>query len=149
LKSNIIIREISESDLPSLFALFKEFTVFEKRPEALKNSLKQMNEDIEWLTGFVAVNQNQELVGYITYYPAYHTWTGKALHLDDLYLKPNYRGQGLGTVLIQKVIEIAKEQKCYKVKWQVSRWNEPAKAFYKSLGAEISNVEESCDLILK
>ncbi|WP_304233441.1 GNAT family N-acetyltransferase [Jiulongibacter sediminis] len=149
MNSNINIREITKSDLPSLFALFKEFTVFEKRPEALKNSIERMEKEQDLLKGFVVENDAKQLVGYVTWYPAYHTWTGKALHLDDLYLQPDYRGIGLGTKLIQKVIDLAKEQNCYKVKWQVSHWNESAKAFYRGLGAEISNIEESCDLIIE
>ncbi|MGR3810742.1 N-acetyltransferase family protein [Jiulongibacter sp. NS-SX5] len=142
------IREITKSDLESLFALFKEFTEFEKRPEALKNSLGRMQDEADLLKGFVVENDAKKLVGYVTHYEAYHTWSGKALHLDDLYLKPECRGKGLGSQLIQKVIDLARAQGCYKVKWMVSHWNEPAKEFYRKLGAEISNVEETCDLVL-
>ena len=139
---------MSKDDFEPLFALFQEFTIFEKRPEALKNTLKRMEKEADMLQGFVVENEAGELVGYVTWYPAYHTWSGKALHLDDLYLKPDYRGSGLGKALIQKVIDLAKEQGCFKVKWQVSHWNEPAKAFYRSLGAEITDIEHNCDLVI-
>ncbi len=148
MNSNLHIRELREGDFEALFELFKEFTVFERRPEALKNSLSKMKKESDYLKGFVVENSEKKLVGYTTWYLAYHTWTGKAMHLDDLYLKPEFRGLGAGKALITKVITLAKEMDCYKVKWQVSHWNEPAKAFYISLGAEITDIEHNCDLVL-
>jgi GNAT superfamily N-acetyltransferase len=86
-------------------------------------------------------------MGYVTYFFAYYTWTGKSLYMDDLYVREKYRRKGLGALLINKVIDYAKEEKCNKLRWQVSNWNEPAITFYKSLGAEIDNIEQNCDII--
>ncbi len=108
-----------------------------------------MDRESDLIQGFVVENDRGELVGYITWYIAYHTWTGKAMHLDDLYLNEPYRGGGLGRKLIQGVIDLAREKGCYKVKWMVSAWNEAAQSFYWKLGAEISKSEYNCDLILE
>lgn len=75
----------------------------------------------------------------------YYTWTGKCLHMDDLYVRSDYRGRGIGTKFIKKVIDFAG---CHKLRWQVSSWNTPAIDFYKNLGAEITDAEWNCDLIL-
>lgn len=68
--------------------------------------------------------------------------------MDDLYVKPEFRINGIGTKLINKVIEFAKDSKCHKLRWQVSKWNKPAIDFYKKIGATIDYIERNCDLIL-
>ncbi|MCD8166713.1 MAG: GNAT family N-acetyltransferase [Bacteroides sp.] len=88
-------------------------------------------------------------MGYVTFFFARYTWSGKALYMDDLYIRPTFRGKGLGTKLIDKVIQYAKENNCHKLRWQVSDWNEPAIRFYKNLGANIDTVERNCDLLLE
>lgn len=145
----ITIRPHTESDFGQLLYLFKEFAIFEKLPEKMTNSLEQMHAEKEYFQCFVAETPNNEIVGYTTYFYCYYTWTGKSLYLDDLYIRPDFRGNGIGTLLINRIIEYAKENMCNKLRWQVSGWNKPAIEFYKKLGAEINDIEQNCDLILK
>ncbi len=146
---NITINFIEEDDFEQLVELFQEFAEFERLPDKMTNTVEKMRREKEYFHGFVVKNENKEILGYVTYFFAYYTWTGKSLYMDDLYIRPAYRGQGLGTMLIKKVIAYAKEQQCNKLRWQVSNWNEPAIDLYKSLGAEINEVEINCDLILE
>jgi len=141
------IRKIEERDFPALISLFNEFALFEKLPEKMTNTVEQMLTEKEYLAGFVAVNGEGEIRGYVTYFFAYYTWTGKSLYMDDLYVRPIFRGQGIGTKLINEVIAFAKTENCGKLRWQVSEWNQPAIDFYKSLGANIDAVESNCDLV--
>jgi len=143
----VTIRKIEERDFPALIALFKEFALFEKLPEKMTNSEEQMLGEKEFLTGFVAVNNADEILGYVTYFFGYYTWIGKSLYMDDLYVRPDFRGAGVGTKLINEVIAFAKAENCKKLRWQVSEWNQPAIDFYKSLGATVDAVESNCDLI--
>jgi GNAT superfamily N-acetyltransferase len=143
----VTIRKIQESDYLVLISLFKEFALFEKLPEKMTNSVEQMLREKEYLTGFVAVNDADEIVGYATYFFGYYTWIGKSLYMDDLYVRPNFRGAGVGTKLIREVIAFAKAENCKKLRWQVSEWNQPAIDFYKSLGANVDAVESNCDLV--
>jgi GNAT superfamily N-acetyltransferase len=143
----VTIRKIEESDYLVLISLFKEFALFEKLPEKMTNSVEQMLREKEYLTGFVAVNDADEILGYATYFFGYYTWIGKSLYMDDLYVRPNFRGAGVGTKLINEVIAFAKAEKCKKLRWQVSEWNQPAIDFYKSLGANVDAVESNCDLV--
>ena len=145
---NITIREIKADDFPGLITLFTEFATFEKTPEKMINTVDRMTVEQEFFNGFVALNDSEEIVGYVTHFFAYYTWIGKSLYMDDLYVKEEFRGHGIGTELINKVIEYAKTTNCQKVKWQVSEWNKPAIEFYKSLGASIDSVESNCDLLL-
>jgi len=143
----VTIRKIEESDYLVLISLFKEFALFEKLPEKMTNSVEQMLREKEYLRGFVAVNDVDEIVGYATYFFGYYTWIGKSLYMDDLYVRPNFRGAGVGTKLINEVITFAKAESCKKLRWQVSEWNQPAIDFYKSLGANVDAVESNCDLV--
>lgn len=145
---NITIREIKADDFTGLITLFTEFATFEKTPEKMTNTVDRMTVEQAFFNGFVALNDSEEIVGYVTHFFAYYTWIGKSLYMDDLYVKEEFRGHGIGTELINKVIEYAKTTNCQKVKWQVSEWNKPAIEFYKSLGASIDSVESNCDLLL-
>lgn len=115
----------------------------------MSNSVDKMIAEQEYFNGFAAINDLGKIVGYVNYFFAYYTWIGKSLYMDDLYVKEEFRGHGIGTKLINEVIKHAKSTNCHKVRWQVSEWNKPAIDFYKSLGASIDNVESNCDLILK
>ena len=143
----VTIRKIDERDFLVLISLFKEFALFEKLPEKMTNSVEQMLREKEYLTGFVAVNDADEILGYATYFFGYYTWIGKSLYMDDLYVRPDFRGAGVGTKLIKEVIAFAKAGNCKKLRWQVSEWNQPAIDFYKSLGANVDAVESNCDLV--
>ena len=143
----VTIRKIDDRDFLVLISLFKEFALFEKLPEKMTNSVEQMLREKEYLTGFVAVNDADEILGYATYFFGYYTWIGKSLYMDDLYVRPNFRGAGVGTKLIKEVIAFAKAENCKKLRWQVSEWNQPAIDFYKSLGANVDAVESNCDLV--
>ena len=143
----VTIRKIDERDFLVLISLFKEFALFEKLPEKMTNSVEQMLREKEYLTGFVAVNDADEILGYATYSFGYYTWIGKSLYMDDLYVRPDFRGAGVGTKLIKEVIAFAKAENCKKLRWQVSEWNQPAIDFYKSLGANVDAVESNCDLV--
>ena len=59
----------------------------------------------------------------LTYFYAYYTWSGKSMYMDDLYVRADSRGQGVGSKLINRVIEQAKADKCKRLRWQVSEWN--------------------------
>jgi ribosomal protein S18 acetylase RimI-like enzyme len=114
----------------------------------MTNSVEQMFTEKEHLNGFVAVNSENEIVGYVTYFFAYYTWIGKSLYMDDLYVRPEFRSASIGTMLINEIIAFAKAENCKKLRWQVSEWNQPAIDFYKGLGANIDAVESNCDLLL-
>jgi GNAT superfamily N-acetyltransferase len=145
---NYTIRPIYTEDYSELISLFAEFATFEKLPEKMTNSVERMIAEQNYFNGFVAINDFGKIVGYATYFFAYYTWIGKSLYLDDLFVKAEFRGQNIGTKLINEVINFAKVTNCHKVRWQVSEWNKPAIEFYKSLGASIDNVESNCDLII-
>ncbi len=144
----ITIRSAQESDYSQIVDLFKEFATFEKQPEKMTNSVEKMTLEKDYFHCFVAVTSDNSIIGYATYFFCYYTWIGKSLYMDDLYVKPEFRAIGIGTKLINKVIEFAKTTNCHKLRWQVSAWNKPAIDFYKNIGATIDGGEQNCDLLL-
>lgn len=124
-----------------------ELAEFENHPEKMVNSVERMKAEKKNFNGWVIETPDNKIVGYATYFFCYFTWIGKSLYMDDLYVKPEFRGMGLGTQLINKVIQYAKEEGCHKLRWQVSAWNNRAMDFYKKLGAEIDGTEQNCDLV--
>lgn len=140
------ITPITEKDFDELILLFKEFSIFEKSPEKMINSKEKMTLEKDYIHGFIARDKNDEIIGYATCFFTYHTWIGKSLYMDDLYVREKYRGKGVGSRLIKKVIAFAKEKECNKLRWQVSNWNASAIEFYKKIGADINDVQLNCDL---
>ena len=82
------------------------------------------------------------------YFYAYYTWVGKCLYLDDLYVKPEFRGKNIGKELLDKIIETAKQENCKKVKWQVLDWNTDAVRFYERYGAKVNGEWMNCEYFL-
>jgi len=145
---SIVIRRSTEADISAIFLLLKEFTTFQKTPEKLFVTEEQMKEDKDLFQCFVAEDTtSNKIVGYACFSFIYYSWSGKALYLDDLYVKETYRGHNIGSMLMNSVIVLAKENNCKKMRWQVSKWNSTAQTFYKKLGAVIDDVEINCDLV--
>jgi GNAT superfamily N-acetyltransferase len=94
----------------------------------------------------IVATEQEKVIGFATYFFAYYSWTGKALYLDDLYIREEFRGCRAGTRLLDFVMEIAKQAECKKMRWQVSSWNKKAIGFYKKRGAHIDEVEINCEL---
>lgn len=141
------IRLATEKDFPAIFLLIREFAIFQKSVDKVSITPEQMLADKELFQAFV-VEVDGIIVGFATFFWTYYSWSGKALYLDDLYLQPSVRGQGMGKGLLHSVIELARSRNCKKVRWQVSNWNHHAIEFYKNMGATVDGVELNCDLLL-
>ena len=144
---NTIVRPAIKEDFPEIFALFKEFSIFQKTPEKMHITLDQLMADEQYFKCFVAVADGQ-IIGYATYSFTYYSWTGRGVYLDDLYVKDNYRKYGIGRQLLDTVINFAKENNCKTVRWLVSRWNTNAIDFYKKIGAHVDDTEMTAVLPL-
>jgi GNAT superfamily N-acetyltransferase len=141
---DIVIREGEERDFPVLMELIKGLATFENAQAAVKNSVDQMRREKESFGSFVA-EKDGEIVGAAIYFFAYYTWVGRSLYLDDLYVRPEYRRKKVGSMLLRKVFELAKQENCKRLRWQVLGWNKDAISFYEKHGATISDEWLNCD----
>ena len=145
---DINIRPANEMDFPEIFSLITEFSIFQGTPEKVSISVEQMQENKELFNCLVAETKDKHIVGFASFFFAYYSWSGKALYLDDLYVKETFRNQAIGKMLFDAVLLYAKNNHCNKMRWLVSKWNTNAIGFYKSIGANIDETELTCDLTL-
>jgi GNAT superfamily N-acetyltransferase len=96
------------------------------------------------LTLFGAVRLAEVLIGsedgapagFAIFFHNYSTFLAQpGIYLEDLFVKPEFRGRGYGKALLVRLAQIARDRNCGRVEWAVLNWNEPSIAFYKSLGA--------------
>ena len=79
---------------------------------------------------------DEEPAGYALFFDYYSTWAGAGLFLEDLFVRQQFRKRGIGKALLASVANIALQDKCYGIHWEVLDWNEKAIGLYDSLGAE-------------
>ena len=142
---NFSIRKATEEDFPSVLSLIKELAAFEKSPEKVTNTVDQMRQEKDLFKCFVAEQETGEIIGMALYFFAYFTWVGKSLYLEDIYIKEPFRKHKIGTALLRKVFEVAREEECKRVRWQVLNWNLSAIQMYKKTGAEIDDEWFNCN----
>lgn len=145
---NITIRKATKEDAAKAHQLIIDLAIFENEPDAVSNTVEQFIED-----GFgkepayhliVADDTIAGVVGMALYVFSYSTWKGKMLFLDDLVVDEKYRGKGIGSLLIEHLFKIAKEETVKIIKWEVLDWNEPAINLYKKLGAVFDDQWLAC-----
>ncbi len=136
---NFQIRKVAPGDEIALIGLIQELAVYEKEPDAVKNTAQQLAIDLfedNICDGFVAII-NEQIVGMAIFYTSYSTWNGRCIYLEDLYVQPKHRGKGIGKALFLSVKSLAEEKKVQRMDWQVLDWNTPAIEFYKRLNATL------------
>lgn len=130
----IIIRKAVRQDCKRLMELIRQLAVYEKAPDEVVATQKHFEESgfgenpVWW--AFVA-EADGVVEGFALYYIRYSTWKGQRMYLEDFLVNDSMRGNGIGKLLFDKLIEEAKANNFNGVVWQVLDWNEPAINFYK------------------
>lgn len=136
----MIIRKAVKDDMNSVLDLIQELAVFEKEPDAVVVTVDDLVRDgfseNPLFHCFVA-ELGTEIIGIALYYYRYSTWKGKTIHLEDLIVKENNRGKGVGFALYKEIIRQGKRDKVRRIEWAVLNWNTPAIAFYEKTGAKV------------
>jgi len=134
------IRKGIKEDMPAVLGLIKELATFEKEPNAVVVTIADLERDgfgeSPLFHTFIA-EENEEIVGMALYYYRYSTWKGKTIHLEDLIVKEEKRGSGLGFKLYSELIAQGKCDGVRRIEWNVLDWNTPAIEFYEKSGAKV------------
>jgi ribosomal protein S18 acetylase RimI-like enzyme len=139
------IRYATEDDFPAVLSLIKELAAFEKAPDKVTNTVEQMKREKDLFHCLVAETVTGEIAGMAIYFYAYYTWVGKSLYLEDIYVKEEFRKHKIGTALLRKIFEVANDEDCKRVRWQVLNWNEAAIKMYRKSGAAIDDEWLNCN----
>jgi GNAT superfamily N-acetyltransferase len=135
------IRQAERSDVPLVLQFIRELAEYEKLAHEMVATPEDLLRD-----GFsdrpyfrvVIAEWDGEPAGFALYFYNYSTFQGRpGLYLEDLFVRPSYRGKGIGKALLVHLAKVAVEQNCGRYQWQVLDWNTPSIKFYESLGAQM------------
>lgn len=136
------IRVGKKEDMKAVLALIQELAHFEKEPDAVKVTEEDLIRDgfgNQPLFHVFVAEIELEIVGIALYYYRYSTWKGKIIHLEDLVVKKEMRGKGIGYALYSEIIKQGQRDNVRRIDWHVLDWNTPAIDFYKKTGAKVFN----------
>jgi GNAT superfamily N-acetyltransferase len=134
------IEPVTDADIPVLYTLIKALAEYERlghmvvsTEDDFRTALLGPRPVIE----AVIARVDGTPVGYALWFHTFSTFLGqRGLYLEDLFVLPEYRGQGVGRALLAHLANIAVERGCGRMEWVVLDWNEPAIGFYKKIGGE-------------
>ena len=135
------IRPATPDDIPVILAFIRELAVYERAPEQAVAKPEDLLRDgwgKEPKFRVVIAEWQGAPAGFALFFYNYSTWQGRpGLYLEDLFVRPPFRGKGIGKALLLHLADIAVRENCGRFQWQVLDWNTPAIDFYKSLGAVV------------
>jgi GNAT superfamily N-acetyltransferase len=128
-----------QEDVPVILELIRGLAEYEKlahqviaTEERLRATLFGEHPAAEVLLA----NCGRECAGFALFFPNYSTFLAQpGIYLEDLFVKPQFRGKGIGVALLARLASIAVQRGCGRMEWEVLDWNEPSIGFYKKLGA--------------
>ena len=143
------IRPATVDDAALLRALIWELADFEKAPDEVRVTVEDLTRD-----GFGANPKFRALIaewdgqpaGYALFFGYYSTWRGAGMYLEDVFVRPAFRGRGIGSALLAQVAHITRAENRILMKWDVLHWNQSAIDIYKAMGGQF--MEEWCSVLL-
>ena len=134
------ITPATEDDVPLILSLIRELAEYEKLSHEVCATEEQLRETLfskRSVAEIVIASLDDRPAGFAVFFPNYSTFLGRpGLYLEDLFIRPESRGFGLGRLLIEYLARLAVDRGWGRLEWRVLDWNEPSIAFYKKLGAE-------------
>jgi len=137
---NIRIEKAARENIPQIIAFLREFAEYEElldylevTEERLKIALFGENKIAEAIVAF----DGETAIGYAIFFPHFSTFRGeRGFFLEDIFITKDFRGKGVGEMMLKYIAKIANERGFSRIDFQVLEWNAPAVKFYEKLGAE-------------
>ena len=132
------IRPATPADAPLILTFIRHLAEYEREPHAVVMTENQLLRDgfgsERYFECLIAESDGQP-AGFALFFPIFSTWKGRSIHLEDLFVLPEFRKLGIGKALLRRVAAIAVERGCARLQWDVLEWNKLALDFYRALGA--------------
>jgi GNAT superfamily N-acetyltransferase len=148
--AGLTIRPATPNDVPTILTLIRELAEYEKLAHQVEATEPLLHEALfgrQPACEVLMAEMGSDTVGYALYFHNFSTFVGrKGLYLEDIYVRPERRGAGIGRALLSALAGIALERNCGRMEWSVLDWNESAIRFYRSLGAELMDGWTTCRL---
>lgn len=139
MRGKLSFREAERKDTALILRFIKELADYEKMLSEVvadEETLERWIFDKQKAEVIFAVEEGKE-IGFALFFHNFSTFLGRAgIYLEDLYVRPEYRGKGYGKAILKKLAAIAVERGCGRLEWWCLDWNRPSIDFYLSLGAE-------------
>lgn len=134
------IRKATPDDIPAILEFIRHLAVFEKMEEQVTATEAGLRETLFGERRYAEViflEEGSQKAGFAIYFYKYSTFMAKpGIHLEDLFVMPEFRGRGYGKLLLSYLAELTVNRGCPRLEWWVLDWNSSAIEFYKSIGAE-------------
>jgi GNAT superfamily N-acetyltransferase len=136
----LVIRQATRADVPVLLTLIRGLAEYEKLTDTCVATEADIA-DVLFGEGVTAeallAEQDGEPVGFAFFFHNFSTFLGRrGIYIEDIFVKPERRGGGVGKALLLHVVRLANQRGCGRVEWSCLDWNEPAIGFYKRMGAQ-------------
>lgn len=146
----LVLREATPEDAELICEFIRELAVYEKLEHEFQATPKRMREMLFGARHYAEViiaEWDDSPAGFALYFYNFSTFLAKpGIYLEDLFVRPEFRGHGIGKALLTRLARRAVAQDCGRVEWSVLDWNEPAIGFYKKLGAKMMDEWTVCRL---
>lgn len=137
-KASVQIRRGNQDDLAQVLDLVHELAEYEQAADQVTTSLIDYQKAYDQGRFKILVAEETDVVvGMMLYYDTWSTWKGKMLYLEDFVIRQSHRRRGIGDLLMNRLLEIAREEDYRLIKWQVIDWNEPAVRFYEKIDGAV------------
>jgi GNAT superfamily N-acetyltransferase len=137
--SNIEIRSATEQDAAVVLQMIRDLAEYEKLSHvvvATEDKIRATLFSEDPAADVLLAYQGEECIGFAVFFATYSTFLAQpGIYLEDIFVKPNARGQGAGLALLKRIAAIAQSRGCGRVEWEVLDWNKPSIEFYEKLGA--------------
>jgi GNAT superfamily N-acetyltransferase len=141
MQDSVSISIANESDIPTILQFIRGLAEYEKLSHqcvATETALRETLFGPHKFAEVLIARMNDVPVGFALFFHNYSTFLARpGMYLEDLFVLPEYRGQGAGKALLKQLAKIARERNCGRLEWSVLDWNEPAIGFYKRIGATV------------
>jgi GNAT superfamily N-acetyltransferase len=137
------IDPITPSEIPVLLELIRELARFERLEHEVEATAESLHESLfgrQAVAGALLARESGAAAGYAIYFFTFSSFLGRrGVWLDDVYVRPNFRHQGLGRRLMEAVARIGANHNCGRFEWTALNWNQSALEFYQKMGARVMN----------